>query len=406
MGLVRRTGRTLAILAALALVGSTGAWAAETSVQWSPYLLMSDPIAANPAAFPWRVVAVSVGPLAAELESSQWTMADVTRFLEALASDGEGADGSDLAAKGHQHLRLAARGRAMLSIAAVQAGWGLTMAGSGSLSEGAVTLLQERDWADPETSSYSLDGTSLSLATWQDAFVRVNAPVPFIPRLLGIEGFSAGAGFHWLRGTSYVAVEGRGTLGTGSEHDGELTLRRSHQGEGSAFEVGAVARINRFLSVEGAYLGGGRITWSDLEQTTVSTASLDSWPDAWKPQDGVDVLRLPDVALLGVHVRPLAMGLLELSGYFSRIGIGTADPVDRLQAEASVNVLGVLRATLGTARDSALSSGSEAPWRLYASLGLGLGGSGLTIRAVDLQEISKGAEARSLGLSVTASLGL
>ncbi|WP_324669150.1 hypothetical protein [Geochorda subterranea] len=405
MGLGRRTGRTLAMLAALALVGSTGAWAAETSVTWSPYLMVSDPIAANPAAFPWRVVAVSVGPLAAELESSDWTLAEASQFFQALASDG----GSSPAADQDQHLRLAARGRAMVSVAALQAGWGLSVAGSGSLSEETLTLLREGDQADPSR-SYSLEGTALTLAAWQDAFVRVNAPVPFIPRLLGIEGFSAGAGYHWLSGLAYVTVEGEGTLNAAQEDpEASLTIRRSRQGNGSAFEVGAVARINRLVSLEGAYLGGGHISWSGLEETLLSKETVESNPsDPWqtRPVGGVDVLRLPDVALVGVHVRPLASGLLELSGYFSRIGIGSAAPVDRLQAEASFDALGLLRATLGAARDSALGPAAGEPWRLYASLGVGLGGSGLTIRAVNLQEIGKGAAARSLGLSVMASLGL
>lgn len=409
MGVGGRTGRTLAILAALALVGSTGARAAETSVTWSPYLMVSDPIAANPAAFPWRVVAVSVGPLAAELESSDWTLAEASQFFQALASDG--VNGSSPTADQDQHLRLAARGRAMVSVAALQAGWGLSVAGSGSLSEGALTLLREGDQADPSR-SYSLEGTALTLAAWQDAFVRVNAPVPFIPRLLGIEGFSAGAGYHWLTGIAYVTVEGEGegTLSTSPEGQGaSLTIRRSRQGNGSAFEVGAVARINRLVSVEGAYLGGGHISWSGLEEARLPGDSPESSPsDPWQTRrvGGVDVLRLPDVALVGVHVRPLASGLLELSGYFSRIGIGSAAPVDRLQAEASFDALGLLRATLGAARDSALGPAAGEPWRLYASLGVGLGGSGLTIRAVNLQEIGKGAAARSLGLSVMASLGL
>lgn len=391
------------MLAALALVGSTGAWAAETSVTWSPYLMVSDPIAANPAAFPWRVVAVSVGPLAAELESSDWTLAEAIQFFQALASDG----GSSPAADQDQHLRLAARGRAMVSVAALQAGWGLSVAGSGSLSEETLTLLREGDQADPSR-SYSLEGTALTLAAWQDAFVRVNAPVPFIPRLLGIEGFSAGAGYHWLSGIAYATVEGEGTLEDASQ-GWSLTIRRSRQGNGSAFEVGAVARINRLVSVEGAYLGGGHISWSGLEETRLSKETVESNPsEPWQTQSvgGVDVLRLPDVALVGVHVRPLASGLLELSGYFSRIGIGSAAPVDRLQAEASFDALGLLRATLGAARDSALGPAAGEPWRLYASLGVGLGGSGLTIRAVHLQEIGKGAAARSLGLSVMASLGL
>ena len=65
-----------------------------------------------------------------------------------------------------------------------------------------------------------------------------------------------------------------------------------------------------------------------------------------------------------------------------------------------MNALGILRATVGGARES-----TDQQWRLYASVGFGLGASGLTIRAVDLQEVGKGPEAKSLGVSVTASLG-
>ena len=403
MRVLRWAGRTLVLAAALSVAGCAGAQAVESSLDRSPYLMLSDPVAANPAAFPWRLVTLSVGPLAAEVESSPWTAAEVSRFLTAALS---GGDWPQLPGGEAERLSVAAQGRVSLGVAAVQAGYGVAAAASGTLSGGALEALRAVGSSGPfqPSDTLQLNGTRLVAALWQDGYVRVNAPVPFIPRLLGIDGFSAGAGYHWLRGVGYFSLEGKGSLAP-SSGDGSLTARRSQQGTGSAFEAGAVARINRWVAVEGAYLGGGRITWTGVEEASVQQQSGSSQPNLqpWAPA-GEDTLSLPDVGLLGLHLRPLASGLVELSGYLAQIGVGGPAPTTRLQAEASVSAWGLLRATLGTARDAPAGS-SPSPWRLYASLGLGLGGSGLTLRAVNLQELGRGADARSLGLSVTASLG-
>lgn len=400
MRVLRWAGRTLVLAAALSVAGCAGAQAVESSLDRSPYLMLSDPVAANPAAFPWRLVTLSVGPLAAEVESGPWTAAEVSRFLTAALS---GGDWPQLPGGEAESLSVAAQGRVSLGVAAVQAGYGLAVAASGTLSGGALEALRALDGSGPIPSTpLDVSDTQLVAALWQDGYVRVNAPVPFIPRLLGIDGFSAGAGYHWLRGMGYFSLEGAGSLDPGSS-SGSLTARRSQQGTGSAFEAGAVARINRFVAVEGAYLGGGRITWTGVEQASIEQSGPTPEAYGWAQAED-EILSLPDVGLLGLHLRPLASGLVELSGYLAQIGVGGPAPTTRLQAEASVSAWGLLRATLGTARDVP-SGSSPSPWRLYASLGLGLGSSGLTLRAVNLQELGRGADAHSLGLSVTASLG-
>ena len=402
MRVLRRVGQLLVVVALL-LSSHPGVQGAEVALDRSPYLMLSDPQASNPAAFPWRLVTLSAGPVAAEAESSPWTVAEASRFFSAALS---GGDWPQLPAGEVERLSLVGSGRVSLGVAAVQLGYGVAAVASGGLSQGALEALQAlEDSTFQPSGTISLDGTNLAAAVWQDAYVRVNAPVPFIPRLLGIQGFSAGAGYHWLRGMGYLTLEGEGAFGP-KPNSGALTARRAQQGTGSAFEAGAVIRINRFVAVEGAYVGGGRITWTGLEQAGAQQSVSDDQPNSqsWTPVSEEETLLLPDVGLLGLHVRPLASGIVELSGYLAQIGVGRPAPTTRLQAEASVSAWGLLRATLGTARDAPAGS-SPSPWRLYASLGLGLGGSGLTLRAVNLQELGRGADARSLGLSVTASLG-
>lgn len=391
----------LAGVAVLALAGAVVA-AESLSLDWSPYLTLSDPVPANPAAFPWRKVALSVGPLSAEVQSSEWTAGQVAEVVTALASGQDLSEAlSKLTSVAREDLRWAGRGRATIEIAAVQLGYGLSTAGSGSLPQDALRLLSDaQDNTIQPDASYHLDGTRLISAAWWDGYVRVNAPVPFIPRLLGLDGFSAGAGVHWLRGVGYFTLFGNGTIDVNGPNKGELTARRSDQGSGTAFEVGAVARLNRFVAVEGAYLGNGRVTWEAIKQVKVVDDSQGFPSVSSTETKEIETLTLPDVALVGLHLRPLGSGLLELSGYYSRIGVNRPQSVDRLQAEASVNALGLLRATVGGARES-----TDDEWRLYGSVGLGFGATGLTVRAVNLQQVSRGPEAKSLGVSVTASLG-
>ena len=392
-----------AAVAALAVLGFAGAASADSSspsLDWSPYFMLSDPVPANPAAFPWRVVTLSVGPLSGQVDSSAWTAGEVAKVVAALASGGDLSDAlKDLPTVELEQLRWATGGRVTVGIAAVQLGYGLVTAGSATLPRGALELWSDAQDDKIDGGDYDLDGTRLVAAAWWDGFVRVNAPVPFLPRLLGIEGFSAGAGVHWLRGAGYFTLSGSGTFG-GTPDGAGLTARKSSQGSGTAFEVGAVARLNRFVSVEGAYLGNGRVTWESVQEFKVQEGDTSPVVSGWQPSNEAETLTLPDVALVGLHLRPLASGLLELSGYYSRIGLNQPQSIDRLQAEASVDALGILRATVGTARES-----TDRQWRLYASVGLGLGATGITFRAVNLQEVFKGQEAKSLGVSLTAGLG-
>lgn len=390
-------GAVLALLALL--VPATAAAQTVLELESTPYFLMSDPTPANPAAFPWARVTLNAGPLVADVDSSTWTAGQVANFLGAIASGADLAGAlQGLPATG-ETLRWAVSLRPSVAIAAVQLGYGLVTTGVGTLPEDVLKLLRDGESSPPDT-TYTLDGTSLVGAAWFDGFARVNAPVPFLPRLLGIDGFSAGAGYHWLRGAMYTTVKGTGELTVSDSRlagGGKLVRRTGREGSGAFYEVGAVARINRFVALEGAYLSAPEITWIVTEQFTVDE---DHPQPLSEPISDSETLRLPDVGLVGVHLRPLGAGVLELNGYYARIGLSRPQSADRVQVEAALNLLGLIRAVAGGARES-----TDGQWRLYASLGLGLGATSLSVRAVNLQEVAKGADAKSLGLALSASMG-
>ncbi|MEW6047516.1 MAG: hypothetical protein AB1609_13715 [Bacillota bacterium] len=390
-------GAAAAALAVLAIAGTVGAQAAPDE---TPYFMLGDPMPSNPAAVPWRVMVLTGGPVAAEISSNKWSVGDVAAFVSNLAAGRDAWGGLALAPGETEELGWVAGGRAQANIVAFQLSYGLVTTGSGSLTEGFVRLMREASAGKIEGGEYPLEGTNLRGQAWQDLALRANAPVPIIPRFFGLRKLSVGVGVHFLSGVHYFDI---GASGTVNDPDAkpQITFLQASQAQGRAFDVGVAASLSRRLSVEAAYVGAGALNWTGVKTATITEGnigSLDSPPWEEAPPFTYD---LPAVALVGVHLRPLPVGLLQLSGYYAIVGVNRPEPAfTRLQGEASVSALGLVRASLGAAKDS-----NEQQARVYGSMGVGLGAIGLTVRATNLQEIAKGTHARSLGLAVMGSLG-
>lgn len=396
-------GAAAAALAVLAIAGTVGAQAAPDE---TPYFMLGDPMPSNPAAVPWRVMVLTGGPVAAEISSNNWSVGDVAAFVSNLAAGRDAWGGLALAQGETEELSWVAGGRAQANIVAFQLSYGLVTTGSGSLTEGFVRLMREASAGDIKGGQYPLEGTNLRGQAWQDLALRANAPVPIIPRLFGLRKLSVGAGVHLLSGLQYFNISATGSLtvdsqsGTASDN-ASIDLVKASDGRGRAFDIGLVASLSPRLSLEAAYVGAGSLDWGDVWTAHIAGSNVNGLGSPpWK-QAPPFTYDLPAVALVGVHLRPLPVGLLQLSAYYAKVGVNHPETAfTRLQGEASVSALGLVRASLGAAKDS-----HEQQARVYGSMGVGLGAIGLTVRATNLQEITKGTHARSLGLAVMGSLG-
>lgn len=367
----RLAGALLAAAAWLVLQGATGL-AASVTAEPSPYYLAVDPLPVNPARVVPRVLAFSVGPLATEVESTNWTFQDIANF----AQSGDWQKLPD----GKEELRFAGRGGITVAVLGAHLTVGASGAGTGSVNKDFVDLMKGRAG---QGFSADLNGNFVRTATWAEAAVRASLPVPFLGNFLGLRGVRVGGGLHLLQGQFLLEAEGGGP-----REDPYVVSRTSRSGTGTAFDVGLAAELSHNLGVEVGYLGAGEIRWTDVKEETIR-------PSGTTPNQLTEVpYPLPATLYAGVRWRP--MGPFELAASYARVGVNRPDQAfTRLNGEARFNLFFV-RTALGAVQDE------NQPARLYARLGVGP----LTLGLLNLEEAFKGAQGRSLGLSAQLSFGI
>ena len=369
---VPRAGRmTAVVLLAVSLVAGYGFMSPALPVAKadpSPYYLVVDPLPPNPARVAPRVLAFSVGPLAAQAESDNWTFQDIARFAETN-------DWNSLPA-GDEHLSFAGRGGVTVAVLGAHLTVGVVSTGTGSMTSDFVKLMRNES-----PSVTDLSGNFVRTATWTEAAVRAGMPVPFLGNFLGLRGLRVGAGLHLLQGQSFLQA-------TGSQ--AQVVSLSSRSGTGTAFDVGLSADLSRSLSAELAYLGAGEIRWTGVTEETVEPGTTTSRPapDHTYP--------LPAALYAGLRWRPAGLGALELAASYARVDINRPETAfTRLNGEARFNLF-FLHTALGAVQDD------NQPTRLYARLGVGP----LTVGLLNLEEAFKGTAGRSLGLSAQLSFGI
>lgn len=382
-----------------ALVMAGGIPAAQAAGIPSPYSMLTDPAAANPAAFPWAVVVVTGGPAGVEVWSSNWGAGDVSRLVTTMATSGDLWQALQGAAaglpEGDEELHATAAARVGVSALALQVGYGLMTQVAGTLPAGFIAFLKDASGGSV-AASYDVTGTALLTGAWSDVWARVNAPIPVLPRMLGLESLSVGAGVHRLTGLGYLHITADGEIGP-PPAPVDFYAVRATEGSGWAFDAGVVAGLPFRTSLEAAVVGLGSLTWNSPEEaTTLGSNGQPEWARSVVPV----TYDLPATLLVALHAQPLPMGLMELTGGYARIGFNRQEAFERLFAQVDLSALGMLRAGLGLAKDS-----NEPDVKLYGQVGVGLGVARATVRASNLQEISKGPEAKSLGVSLVASIG-
>ena len=395
-------GRRMAVVLAAACV-VLGYWTVSPALpvataEPSPYYLVVDPLPLNPARVTPRVLAFSVGPLAAEVDSNNWTLQQIGNFLQTSPPDWNKLP------PGAEELRFASQGGVIVALLGAQLNVGLKAAALGKMNEDFITFMKlASGQAPPDGTELRLDGNSARTAAWSEASVRAGIPLPFAGRLLGLGRLRVGVGLHLLQGRSYLQAAGSGGVlcqqspPECSKLDGKVVSLTSQSGTGTAFDVGLSAELSRNVRVEVGYLGVGDIRWTSVKQET-REVQLDQsgQPKLVTTTADVSDVAYPLPATLFAAVRWRAMGPLELAASYARVDVGRPEHVfSRLNGEARFNLFFV-RTALGAVQDE------NRPTRLYARLGVGP----LTVGLLNLEEAFKGGQGKSLGLAAQLSFGI
>ena len=356
------------VMVALAAVGG---WQGASLASPSPYYLVLDPLPLNPAQLTPRMLAFSAGPLAAEVESSNWTLQQIADFA--------GSQQWQQLPPGGESLSFAGRGGLTVAVMGAYLSVGVASSGQGQMTEDFIRLMQG------QTPGGSLEGNYLRTASWGEAAVRASLPVPLAGRFLGLRGLRVGGGLRLLQGQNFLQAEGSGTAGSA-----KVVSLQSKSGTGTALDVGVSAEMAGGWGVDLAYLGVGEIRWTDVREETVTPTGTTPSPAA--PQ----TMPLPATLFAGVRWRPLGPVPLELAAGMARVGVNGPGPaLSRLNAEARFNLWAV-RSALGAAQDEGQ------PARIYARFGLGP----LTVGLLNLEEAFRGTAGRSVGLAAQLSFGI
>ncbi|MBE3599521.1 MAG: hypothetical protein IMX02_12290 [Limnochordaceae bacterium] len=388
---------TFGVVGAAVLAWSGVAQAAGGAVAPSPYLVLGSPVAANPAAFAWQALSLSAGPVSLESFSSAWTVGDVVR--SATSGDPWKAIG-ELAGRYPGRPRssgMSGAARLRANVMAFEVGYGLMAQAGAHLPAGFLKLAADAA-RQALGGPYDLTGTRLVSAAWSDLSVRANTPVPVIPRALGLSSFSVGAGVHFLKGHGYYALNADGQFSPPAATGPDLRAWRSSDGTGYAVDAGIVAGLRPSFSMEAAVVGYGQLQWTGVEEATALQADGTL---VWQPTKDVTYV-LPATALVAAHWRPLPAGLLELTGGYARVGINKPgeEAFNRLYAQADAGLGRFVRAGLGVVKDSV-----DPEARVYGSISGGAGVVTASLQVVNVQELPKGADAKSLGLGLMVSGG-
>lgn len=380
-----------AVMAAVALAAASVASVRE----FSPYVLMADPLPANPASRPGHFLVIGAGPVAADAQSTSWNARQVVEFVQALGE--EGAKLPEVP-PGSEEFRTALASRVSVTLFGIDLSYSPVMlSAGGSLSQDAVEALRAHRKDMEPSRSITLDGTGLYMVAWQEASVRAALGVPVLPRLLGLRGLVVGGSIHWMQGHGVARVTAAGSYNPSSD-SGQATLTvisADEGGSGLAYDVGFVAELNRWLALEGAYVGVGQLRWDNAKTEQAVWGGAAS-PAGTSPSTGEFTYELPASTVLAVRLRPL--GLVELLLGYARIGVNKPDGFGRLNGELTLR-LPLVQPSIGMVQDDG------EPSYLYGKLRLGIGGTAITVKAVNLEALGNPEEAKTFGLSASVTLG-
>lgn len=361
--------------------------------EFSPYVLMSDPLPANPASRPGHFLVIAAGPVAADAQSTNWSarqVAELLRFFEDESAE------PPAGLTGSSELRVAMAGRASLSIFGIGVSYSpVVLTATGSVSEDLLEAIRAQRKKEPPAHEIDVGGTGMQLVGWEELAVRGALGVPVLPRLLGLRGLVVGGSVHWIKGHGLAQFSAEGKFSPTVTHtDATLTTMGAERGSGLAYDVGFVAELNRWLSVEGAYVGAGQVTWEEARGERTTWSSISTTRENIGPEPLT--YQLPASTVFALRVRPIWP--VELLLGYARIGVNKDDGFGRLNGEVTLN-LPVLQPALGLVQDDGQ------PSYLYGKLRLGIGGTAMTVKVVNLQGVGNPEEAKTLGLSATVSLG-
>ncbi len=389
-GLQNRWMALVVFIAAVALAVAPIASARE----FSPYVLMADPLPANPASRPGHFLVIGAGPVAADVQSTNWNARQVAEFLQGLAD--ENAQFPANLPQGLEEFRTAAAARASFTIFGIDLTYApMMLTTTGFLSDDVVEALQALNKQESPTRSITLDGSWIELVAWQEVAVRAALGVPVLPRLLGLRSLVVGGSVHWMQGSAALQGSARGTYPPAP--DGRAVMEAvlaDKGGSGLAYDVGFMAELSRWLSVEGAYVGVGQLKWEEAKKEVSGWDGSGYFSEP--PQPVPFVYDLPASTVLALRLRPV--GPVELLLGYARIGVNKPDGFGRLNGELSLR-LPLVQPSIGMVQDDG------EPSYLYGKLRLGIGGTAITVKAVNLEALGNPEQAKTFGLSASVTLG-